>query len=208
MKIIDLATYPRRSHYEYFKSLAYPYVGMSANVDVTGLLCAAKRRGKSSFMACLYASAVAANAVPALRQRMVGDKIIEFDCCNTAHTVAKEDGTFVNCQTDSSLDFDTFLNMGDTWHKNAKEQSGFVNDKEEETGLIFVSCVPWVSFTSVLQPTPIPADSNPRIVFGKYFRQDGRTLMPLAIQCNHALVDGLHIGQFYQKFQEFSDTIV
>ena len=28
MKYINLETYPRRSHYEYFKSLAYPYVGL------------------------------------------------------------------------------------------------------------------------------------------------------------------------------------
>lgn len=207
MKIIDLETYPRKSHFEYFGGLAYPYMGMSANVDVTGLLAAAKRRGKGSFMACLYAACHAVNAVPALRQRIRDGQIVEFERCNAGHTVAKEDGTFVNCQTDSSLDFDTFLNMGETWTEQAKKQTGFLNDKEDETGLIFVSCVPWVSFTSVIQPTPYPADSNPRIIFGKYFTQDGRTLMPLAIQCNHALVDGLHIGQFYAKFQEFSDTI-
>ena len=207
MKIIDLETYPRRSHYEYFKSLAYPYVGMTANVDVTGLLAAAKRRGKSSFLACLYAACQAVNAVSALRQRIRDGQIVEFARCDAGHTVAKEDGTFVNCRTDSSLDFDSFLTLGEIAQQQAKAQTGFLNDKEDETGLIFVSCVPWVSFTSVIQPTPIPADTNPRIIFGKYFTQDGRTMMPLAIQCNHALVDGLHIAQFYAKFQEFSDAI-
>ena len=207
MKIIDLETYPRRSHYEYFKSLAYPYVGMTANVDVTGLLAAAKRRGKSSFLACLYAACQAVNAVSALRQRIRDGQIVEFARCDAGHTVAKEDDTFVNCRTDSSLDFDSFLTLGEIAQQQAKAQTGFLNDKEDETGLIFVSCVPWVSFTSVIQPTPIPADTNPRIIFGKYFTQDGRTMMPLAIQCNHALVDGLHIAQFYAKFQEFSDTI-
>ena len=207
MKIIDLETYPRRSHYEYFKSLAYPYVGMTANVDVTGLLAAAKRRGKSSFLACLYAACQAVNAVSALRQRIRDGRIVEFERCDAGHTVAKEDGTFVNCRTDSSLDFDSFLTLGEIAQQQAKAQTGFLNDKEDETGLIFVSCVPWVSFTSVIQPTPIPADTNPRIIFGKYFTQDGRTMMPLTIQCNHALVDGLHIAQFYAKFQEFSDTI-
>lgn len=207
MKIIDLTTYPRRSHYEYFKSLAYPYVGMTANVDVTNLLAAAKRRGRSSFMACLYAAAVAANAVPALRQRIVGDKIVEFDRCDTSHTVAREDGTFAYCRADASLDFDTFLDMGDIWQQRAKAQRDLIDEDADETDLIFVSCLPWVSFTGIIQPTPIPADSNPRITFGKYFSQDGRTLMPLAILCNHALVDGLHIGQFYRKFQEFSDAV-
>ena len=37
MKIIDLETFPRRSHYEFFKSYAYPYMGITANVDVMKL---------------------------------------------------------------------------------------------------------------------------------------------------------------------------
>ena len=31
--------------------------------------------------------------------------------------------------------------------------------------------------------------------------------MPVNIQVNHALVDGLHVGQFYQKFQELADSV-
>ena len=42
MKYIDLETYPRRSHYEFFKAKAYPYVGMTANMDVTELVAKAK----------------------------------------------------------------------------------------------------------------------------------------------------------------------
>ena len=86
MKYINLETYPRRSHYEYFKSLAYPYVGLTANVDVTGLIGFAREREGSTFLACLWAAANAANAVPELRQRIVGNGIVEFDHCDTAHT--------------------------------------------------------------------------------------------------------------------------
>ena len=58
MKIIDLETYPRRSHYEFFRSVAYPYVGLTANVDVTNLLAFAKKAGGSGFLA-LYRTAKA-----------------------------------------------------------------------------------------------------------------------------------------------------
>ena len=37
-KYIDMTTYKRKSHFEYFNSLAYPYVGVTANVDITELL--------------------------------------------------------------------------------------------------------------------------------------------------------------------------
>ena len=50
MKIIDMDNYPRRSHFEYFNSLAYPYMGMTANVDVTNLIRYAKEKAVPPFM--------------------------------------------------------------------------------------------------------------------------------------------------------------
>ena len=63
---------------------------------------------------------------------------------------------------------------------------------------LFISSLPWVSYTTLVQPVPQPADSHPRISWGKYFLQEGRTLLPVSILCHHALVDGLHLAAFYQ----------
>lgn len=207
MKQIDLEHYPRRSHFEFFKSYAYPYVGMTANVDVTGLIAAAKKLGGSSFLACLYAAAQAANAVPEFRQRIVGEGIVEFDHCDTAHTVALPDHTFCNCRTNCDRSFEEFLTHGKQCQEEARQRHGFASTQDDETDLIFVSCVPWVAFTQVIQPTPIPADSNPRIVFGKFIREGEKTWMPLAIQANHALVDGYHIGRFYEEFEGWNRKV-
>ena len=112
MTFIDLETFPRRSHYEFFKSYAYPYMGITANVDVTNLYNSAKSQGGSPFLAFLWAAATAANSVPELRQRIVCDRIAQYDHCCTAHTVALPDGTFVNCRTDCRRSFDEFLVYG------------------------------------------------------------------------------------------------
>ena len=207
MNYIDLETYPRRSHYEFFKSMAFPYVGLTANVDVTNLLAAAKRHGGSAFLACLWTAATAANAVPELRQRIIDNQIVQYDHCDTAHTVALPDKTFCNCATDCRRSFEEFLVYGKQCQDEAKTRHGFVQPGTDETRLIFVSCVPWVAFTQVIQPAPIPADSNPRIVFGKFFSDNEKTLMPLSIQCNHALVDGWHISEFFRIFQETADQL-
>ncbi len=208
MKYIDLETYPRRSHFAFFRTMAFHYVGMTAEVEVGNLIAAAKRADGSPFLACLYVAAQAANAVPELRQRIIGDRIAEFDHCDTAHTVAMPDGTFCNCRTDCRRSFDDFLIYGHMRQEEARQHHGFVSTKEDETDLIFLSCVPWVSFTQVIQPVPIPADSNPRIVFGKFTPQGREIKMPVGIQCNHALVDGRHIGQFYQAFADIGAGIL
>ena len=36
---------------------------------------------------------------------------------------------------------------------------------------------------------------------------EDRTLMPLHIQANHALVDGYHVSEFYRIFQELADQL-
>lgn len=206
-KFIDMETYPRRSHFEYFGSLAYPYVGFTANVDVTNPIRFAKEHGGSSFLAILYVAVKAANAVPELRQRIVDGGIAEFDYCNVGYTVALPDKTFCNCHTESRMSIEEFFVDAKARQLEAMKHPGFVNPDEDETGLIFASCIPWLAFTQCIQPAPIPADSNPRIVFGKYIKEGERTLMPLHIQCNHALVDGYHLSEFYRIFQEMADEL-
>ena len=48
---------------------------------------------------------------------------------------------------------------------------------------------------------PAPADSNPRITWGRYTREDGRVRMPVTALCHHALVDGLHLARFYEALE-------
>ena len=207
-KIIDLETYPRRSHFEYFGAMAFPYVGLTANVDVTNLIRFAKAHGGSTFHAVLWAAAKAANCIPELRQRIVDGQIVEFEHSNIGYTVAKEDHTFCNCYTETRKPLEEFLVDARRRQEESMQQSGFFNPSEDETALIFTSCVPWVSFTQVVQPVPSPGDCNPRIVFGKYIQEKEKTLMPLHIQCNHALVDGYHISEFYRIFQQINDELV
>ena len=205
--IIDLETYPRRSHYEYFGAMAYPYLGLTANVDVTNLVHFAKAHSGASFHAILWATAKAVNAIPELRQRIVDGQIVEFDHCTIGYTVAREDHTFCNCYTETRMSLEAFFPYARAQQEEAKQHPGFVNPDEDETGLIFTSCVPWVAFTQVVQPVPSPGDCNPRIIFGKYIPDGDRTLMPLHIQCNHALVDGWHIAEFFRIFQEINDNL-
>lgn len=206
-RFIDMETYPRKSHFEFFGSLAYPYVGFTANVDVTNPIRFAKEKGGSSFLAILYTAVKAANAVPELRQRIVDGKIAEYDHCNAGYTVALPDKTFCNCYTESRMSIEEFFVDAKARQQEAMKHPGFINPDEEETGLLFTSCIPWLAFTQCIQPAPIPADSNPRIVFGKYIKEGERTLMPLHIQCNHALVDGYHLSEFYRIFQELADQM-
>lgn len=196
---IDMERFPRRAHFAYFSSLAYPYVGTTANVDITDILQKIKREELPFFLTVCFCAARAANSVPELRQRIREGRIVEYDRCRVSHTVALEDGTFCYCTLEDEPDLYAYLDAGRRAQEAAKRRSSIEEDPEEALEKFFVSSLPWLSYTALVQPVPSPADSNPRITFGKYFPQEGKVLLPVSLLCNHALVDGRHIAAFYQS---------
>lgn len=201
VKKVDLESYPRKAHFQYFKSMAYPYVGVTVNIDITELHHIIKKEKLPFFLSVLYVASKAANSVPELRRRINGEDILEYSYCNTSHTVALEDGTYCYCELDSSMDFKTYIEYGIQKQNNAKEK-GVLEEGKDAESFLFVSSLPWLSYTSLIQPVPHPADSNPRITFGRFFEQDNKILLPTSILANHALVDGKHISEFYEYFNE------
>jgi chloramphenicol O-acetyltransferase type A len=74
-----------------------------------------------------------------------------------------------------------------------------LEDEEGKDDYLFMSSIPWVSFTGLQKAMHQPGDSGPRIAWGKYFDAQGKTLLPISIQAHHALIDGRHIGAFFER---------
>ena len=196
---IDLNTFPRREHVRYFSALAYPYVGVTQRVELTSFLPKLRMRGYPFFLSFLWCAAKAANAVPELRQRLRGDRLLEYDVCRTSHTVAKEDGTYCYCTLSCDMPLESFLPYAAEQQRLALADATIEESAEEAEELLFVSSMPWLDYQSLVQPVPMPADSNPRISWGRFTAHDGKTDMPVTLLCNHALVDGRHLAQFYAE---------
>lgn len=201
-RYLDMENYKRKEHFAYFNSLAYPYVGLTANVDITELLREIKTKGWPFFLTLCYCACEAANQIPEFRQRIIDGKIAEFDRCATSHTVALENGTFCYCTLESDLPFSEYLPYAIKKQEEAKQAASIAEEKEEAYSKFFISSLPWISYTALIQPVPMPADSNPRITWGKYFSQDDRIWLPVSVLCHHALVDGRQIADFYRLLEE------
>jgi chloramphenicol O-acetyltransferase type A len=204
---IDMDSYPRKSHFEYFRNMAYPYVGITSNIDITDLINLIKNNKLPFFLTILYIAGNAANAIPEFRRRINGNSIIEYLQCNTSHTVALENDTYCYCELNTSMNYKMFINYAQEKQVLDKAK-GLTNDENDSDSLLFVSCVPWISYTGIIQPVPNPADSNPRITFGRYFEQNEKLLMPTTILLNHALADGIHIAKFYENFGYISAQLI
>ena len=201
-RFLDSKTYRRKEHFEYFSGLAYPYVGLTVNVDITKLQDRIRADRLPFFLTICYCVSRAANRVPEFRQRILDGKIAEFVRCKTSHTVALEDGTYCYCTLEDDMPFAEYIVYASSAQEEAKRQGSIAETEEDIYDKFFISTLPWVSYTSLIQPVPVPADSNPRITWGKYFRQGEQTLLPVSVLCHHALVDGRHIGDFYRYLEE------
>lgn len=202
---IDMDQYPRKEHFNYFRNMSNPYVGVTANVDITALMTSVRKQHAPFFLSLLHAVSQAANRVPELRQRIKGDDIFEYDWCDTSHTVALPNGAYGYCNLHSQMPYEAFIPYAIERQQLAIGQPS-LDDGEDPTSLIFISCLPWLSYASITQPTPVPADSNPRITWGKYFTDGAQTLIPMTLLANHALVDGQHLARFYEALDEVLHT--
>ena len=201
-RMIDMQRYPRREHFDYFRSLPYPYVGVTAEVDVSALAGFCKAQGCSFYLSFLHAAALAADEVAPLRQRIRGGGIVEYSECPTSHIELKEDGTYCYCTLRHHLSWDAYLRSAAEERKKCREKGTIQEDGDVES-MYFISALPWLHYSSLIQPVAGGDESNPRITWGK-FQWDGagKCAMPLSILAHHALVDGVHLAQFYEKVQE------
>lgn len=74
----------------------------------------------------------------------------------------------------------------------------------EEDNVIHFSAIPWINFTALSHARSYSfADSCPKISFGKMIMaKDGRRTMSISVHVHHALMDGFHLGQFVDYFQQ------
>ena len=80
--------------------------------------------------------------------------------------------------------------------------------QENRDDLVYISCTPWFSFTSLSNEMDCaPDDSIPRITWGKYEERNGRLILPYAVQLNHRLLDGWHVAQLLQAVQGLLDQL-
>ena len=109
--IIDMTSDPRCGQFAYFRQMAYPFAGITAEIDITDFMACKGQR--PFFLSFLYAVTRAANAVSQLRRRILEDgTVVEFDWCPPSYTAMKPDGVYVSCTVEGDLPYEAFVALG------------------------------------------------------------------------------------------------
>ena len=206
-RIIVPDSYPRKAHFDYFRSMPWPYVGVTVEMDVTDLVEYARRTDTSFYLLMIHACALAADSVPELRQRIHEGGIREYDACPTSHVELLEDGTYTYCTLHHHMEKEQYLKEAAAAREACRRRGGIEEEADVES-MYFISSLPWLHYTAFLQPVAGGDESNPRITWGKYEQNpEGRLMLPVSVLAHHALVDGIHLAAFYDSLKCHLSTL-
>lgn len=203
MREIDLHTWRRRQHFDLFNTFDHPHFSLCANLELTAFHERVKVSGVSFTIAFVYVIARAANDIPEFRQRIRNGKVVEHDTVSPSVTILVDDDLFSFCTLPYSEDFAVFADGATAMIAHVK-QHPTLQDAPGQDDLLFMTALPWVSFTSFMHPMRLhPADSIPRFAWCKYFREGQDLKIPLSVQGHHALMDGIHMARFYRRVEGY-----
>jgi chloramphenicol O-acetyltransferase type A len=199
--LIDLRTWKRRDHYLWFRNYEQPFFSVTVEIDVTPTWNASRKRGAPSFfLSSVYLMLRAANDVEAFRLRLRPRGVWRHDRVAVGPTIMRQDETFGFVRLEPADSLDLFASRGQAVIADAAARTGLEPARKVSDDIVFHSVLPWLRFTSFTNALPGRGDSIPRIVFGRCARQGGRMMMPVSVEAHHAVVDGLDVARFVERF--------
>src|SRR5574338_87223 len=202
-KYLDLENWHRRELFDFFIDYKNPYFNICTKLDVTELLAFVRDRPDLRISSAIHYFALRiANEIEPFRYRLHDRNIVIYDVINGGTTVLLPNESFAYAYFDYTPDFDKFVAGMNQAIDDLRKGSGALKPTMRDD-VIYNTTLPWISFTSFAHArTPGRGDSIPRFVFGKFTKENERTMMPFSVEVHHALMDGLHVGRYLARFEE------
>jgi chloramphenicol O-acetyltransferase type A len=200
---LNLENWSRKEHFEFFRKFKEPFFGVTVDVDCSKAYQKAKDIETSFFMFYLHKTLVAVNQIEAFRYRISEDGIYVYDIINASATISRLDNSFGFSLIKFDKDFTVFSENALLEIERVKNTSGLFTREFSKDNLIHFSAIPFINFTSLSHARSFSfADSCPKISFGKLMlNENGTRKMSMSVHVHHGLMDGFHLGQFIDLFQ-------
>ena len=208
---IDLETWPRREHFDYYRSLLPVGYTVTVRVDVTGFRSMLKDRGLHFYPAFIWCVSHTILSHPAFR--MGTDPEGRPGCHDVLHPVYtvfhEDDHTFSDLWTEHDEDFAVF------YQRFLSDVAAFgsnhgIKGKPGQPGNFYcISAVPWLDFTGYTASVAGAGKPAlfPVITYGKITAESGRETLPFSLNIAHAAADGWHAAAFFRDLQALLDTV-
>ncbi|WP_312414896.1 type A chloramphenicol O-acetyltransferase [Pseudescherichia sp.] len=207
---VDLSRWARKEHFEVFQSFAQCTFNQTVLLDITALLKHVKQAGWKFYPTIIFLLSKVVNNHAEFRMAIKNNELVIWNEIHPSYTIFHNE-----TETFSSL-WSHYEGNIHHFQKTYSEDTAQYGDNlsywpkgESPENVFFISAIPWVSFTSF--NTNVANMQNffsPMFTLGKYYKQDEKILLPLAVLVHHSVCDGFHVARLINELQEMCDDIV
>lgn len=208
-QIIDLENFERKDSVLFFQTFADPYVAVTSEVECTGARNKAKELGISFFLYYAHAMLKASNEIKEFRYRMYNEKqVILYDTIHILTIIRTgENGSYNTVFLEYDDDLLTFArNARKVIDTHVTISNCFGDEKislqKNKLNVFLISALPTLSFTGVKFAHRAQLEGYPLSLIGKLISREGKEYIPIAINVNHAFIDGYHIDRYFSRVSE------
>ena len=200
---IDLEQWHRREQFLYYRTFENQLFNITLEFHAGKLHRFAKERRDSFFLRTLHAIMRAVNATPQMRMRVLDDgRLVQFEHLAALSPILRPDREFTMARCEYAEHFEEFLPSAAKAVAAAK-QGRFDPVIRERNDYLCASCLPSVHFLALSQAA-LRLDQT--IVILAWGKMDRRGRIPLSLQLNHSLVDGVHVAAFAETLEGLLDA--
>lgn len=205
---INIENWKRKERFEHYLNEVRCTYSMTVNIDITKLQEVRKGQNIKLYPILIFLLSDVVNRHEEFR--MDFDKQGKLGCWDIVHPLYtvfhKENETFSSLWTKYDSCFSVFYNH----YQKDMEQYGSVGGFSPKDNIpanhFSVSSIPWTTFTGFnLNVYGDGTYLRPIFTFGKYFEQEGKTLLPLSVQVHHAACDGFHVSRLINEFEKLAN---
>lgn len=206
---VDVSRWARKEHFEVFQSFAQSTINQTVLIDITALLKHVKNIGWKFYPTIIFLVSKIVNRHPEFRMAIKNNELVVWNNSHPSYTIfhnetetfsslwSHYDGNIHHFQDAYSEDVAQHGNNIAYWPKGESPENVF-----------FISAIPWVSFTSFnINVAHMQNFFAPMFTLGKYYSQDGKIVLPLAVQVHHSVCDGFHVARLCNELQAMSNDI-
>lgn len=202
---IDRESWPRKEYFDhYFTQVPCTYSAVF-KMDVTGL----RRSGRRFYPSMLYALSTAVNRRQEFRMALDDDGSPGYyDLVHPCYTVFHKDTETFSCLwTAYTPDYESFCAAWENDMAAYGNLPGLSPQSDTPKNTFPVSMLPWSGFEGFNLNLQNGYDYLPPIfTMGRFYEENGKVLLPLAVQVHHAVCDGFHLCRFIRELQELLDV--
>lgn len=204
----------RRDRFALFDRMDSPAVNLCFTMHLPEFRPWCKEQGLGPFHVLLCAVLRAILQVENFRYRVLEGEVIEIDRLHPSYTVVNQHFDLNFAQFDWSDDVREFVARSHAAGRAAGAMEALNGNyagmsAREASEQVFVTCMPWLDFTSIQHPmASLAAPDIPSLAWGRFRSTPSGLQLPFSVQAHHGFVDGYHIHLLAQRIAAELEAIM